>query len=144
MKNISIFRKIKLFFLYRKIVKQIESELLRGFNLKVDKATRLYTVFNIPKNLIEEPYNLRVEDWDTLIQGYIKDYTNQLSKFLNSKGLNELYDFYTIEKIDNFNYLLVYGFSLFKSDKFWVNIYRYSGITLAITLILILIKTFLH
>ena len=144
MRNISFFRKIKLFFLYKKTIKQIEEELYTQFGIRVDKATRLYTVFAIPKNLIEEPYNLSVSDWDILIQGYIKEYTNKLSKFLNSNGLNELYDFYNIEKIDNYNYLLIYGFSLFKSNKFWMNVYKYGTSLVVLALIFLLIKTFAH
>ena len=103
MKNISFIKKVRLFLLYRKTIKEIEKELQRNFNLRIDKASRLYTIFTIPSDVIEEPYNIRRADFDTLVQNFIKSYTNDLSKFLNSKGLNEMYDIYEMEKIDSYN-----------------------------------------
>ena len=144
MKNISFIKKVRLFLLYRKTIKEIEKELQRNFNLRIDKASRLYTIFTIPSDVIEEPYNIRRADFDTLVQNFIKSYTNDLSKFLNSKGLNEMYDIYEMEKIDSYNYLLVYGYSLFKSDRFMFNLYKFGAISAIIAIILIFLKTFIH
>jgi hypothetical protein len=143
MKNISFIKKVRLFLLYRKTIRQVENELKRNFNLRIDKANRLYTIFTIPMDVIEEPYNIRRADFDALVQNFIKSYTNDLSKFLNSKGLNELYDIYEMEKIDSYNYLLVYGYSLFKSDRFMMNLYKWSFFTAIFAIILILLKTFI-
>jgi hypothetical protein len=143
MKNISFIKKIRLFLLYRKTIKQIENELKRNFNLKIDKASRLYTIFTIPTEAIEEPYNIRRADFDVLVQNFIKSYTNDLSKFLNSKGLNELYGIYEMEKIDSYNYLLIYGYSLFKSDKFMMNLYKCVFFFAIFAIILIILKTFI-
>ena len=137
-------KKIRLFFFYRKTIKQIEKELEINFNLRIDKASRLYTIFSIPTNVIEEPYNIRRADFDILVQNYIKSYTNDLSKFLNGKGLNELYSIYKMEQINSYNYLLVYGYSLFKSDKFMLNFYKLSAFFAILVIILILLKTFIH
>lgn len=144
MKNISFIKKVRLFLLYRKTIKKIEKELERNFNLRIDKASRLYTIFSIPTDVIDEPYNIRRADFDALVQTLIKSYTNDLSKLLNGKGLNELYDIYKMEKIDSYNYLLVYGYSLFKSDKFMLNLYKWSTFSVVFVLILILLKTFIH
>ena len=124
MRNISFYKKVKLFLLYRKTIKEIEQPLERQFGIRIDKAFRMYTVLNIPKELIDEPYAIRKADIDTIAQSFIKDYTNKLAELLNRNGLNELYDFYDISKIDKTSYLLVYGFSLFKSDKFITNLYK--------------------
>ena len=123
MRNISLFKKISLFFTYRKAIRKIERELEREFNVRIDKAQRIYTVLNIPSELIEEPYNLRKADIDALAQNFIKEYSSQLSKFLDANGLYELYDFYDVEKVDKYSYLLIFGFSLFNSQKFLRNIY---------------------
>lgn len=144
MKNVSFIKKVRLFLLYRKTIRQIEKELERNFNLRIDKASRLYTIFTIPMDVIEEPYNIRRSDFDALVQNFIKSYTSDLSKFLNSKGLSELYDIYEMEKIDSYNYLLVYGYSLFKSDKFMLNLYKWSAFSAIFLIILILLKTFIH
>jgi hypothetical protein len=143
MRNISFYKKVKLFLLYRKTIKKIELNLERQFGIRIDKAYRMYTVLNIPQELIDEPYSIRKADIDTISQSFIKDYTNQLSVFLNKNGLNELYDFYDISKIDKTSYLLVYGFSLFKSDKFMTNLYKAIPIVSAIILILLIIKFFI-
>jgi len=143
MRNISFYKKVKLFLLYRKTIKKIELNLERQFGIRIDKAYRMYTVLNIPQELIDEPYSIRKADIDTLSQSFIKDYTNQLSVFLNKNGLNELYDFYDISKIDKTSYLLVYGFSLFKTDKFMTNLYKAIPIVSAIILILLIIKFFI-
>jgi hypothetical protein len=125
MKNISIFRKISLFFTYRKAIRKIEKELEKEFNIRIDGAYRIYTVLNVPSELIEEPYNLRKGDINTLSQNFIKEYSSQLSRFLDSNGLYELYDFYDVEKVDKYSYLLIFGFSLFNSQKVFRNIYLY-------------------
>jgi len=125
MRNISIFKKISLFFTYRKAIRKIEKQLEREFNIRIDGAYRIYTVLNVPSELIEEPYNLRKGDINTLSQNFIKEYSSQLSKFLDSSGLYELYDFYNVEKVDKYSYLLIFGFSLFNSQKVFRNIYLY-------------------
>lgn len=125
MRNISIFKKISLFFTYRKAIRKIEKQLEREFNIRIDGAYRIYTVLNVPSELIEEPYNLRKGDINTLSQNFIKEYSSQLSRFLDSNGLYELYDFYDVEKVDKYSYLLIFGFSLFNSQKVFRNIYLY-------------------
>ena len=141
--RISLYKKIKLFFLYRKTINKIEKQLETQYNLRIDNAFRLYTVLNIPEEIIEEPYNLRKQDIDNIAQSFIKDYTKQLSLFLNTNGLNELYDFYEISKIDKYNYLIIYGFSLFKSNKFIYNSYITIGVLTILSIIFILFKTFM-
>ena len=122
MKNVSFFKRISLFFTYRKTVKNLQKELEKNYNARVDYVGRIYTVLNVPPDLIEEPYNLRKSDIDLIAEKFIKDYSNQLSNYLNLNGLTELYDFYNIEKVDKYSYLLVYGYSLFNSQKFAKNI----------------------
>lgn len=122
MKNISFFKKLSLFSAYKKSIKKIEKQLQTDFNMRVDRSYRIYTVLNVPAELIEEPYNLKKSDIDILSQNFIKEYTNQLSRFLNANGLTELYDFYEVEKVEKYSYLLIFGYSLFNSQKFYRNI----------------------
>lgn len=142
--KISFIKKFKLFLTYIKIIKKFRQEITNQFNLRIDKSYRLYTVINIPKDYIEEPYTLRKSDYDTISESLIKDFTNKLSFFLNSKGLNELYDIYDITRIDNNSYLLIYGFSLFKSNKVIFNFYKFIGFFILLSTIFILFKTFIH
>jgi hypothetical protein len=140
-KNISLWKKIKLFNSYKKIVKENKVELENKFGIRIDNAFRMYTVLNIPEELIGESYSLKKSDIDSISQNFIKEYGTELADFLNKKGFNELYEYYEIKKVDRYSYLLVYGFSLFKSNKFYNNLYwmviPISAVTLLTTLFLI-------
>jgi len=122
-KKISLFKKIKLFRSFSKVLKENSSELELKFGIRIDNAKRLYTVLNIPKDLIGEEYSLKKSDIDRISENYIRQYSADLGGYLNLKGLNELYKFYKIDKVDKYSYLIVFGFSLFKSDKFYDRIY---------------------
>ena len=119
MKKLSLYKKIKLFREYKKSISDCKNELLQSFGARVDNAYRIYNVINIPVESIGEPYNLRKTDIDKIADNFIKEYSIELSSFLNKKGLNELYDFYEVSKVDKYSYLIVIGFSLFKSNKYY-------------------------
>jgi hypothetical protein len=55
MKKVSIFKKIKFYFQYRKIILKNKEEFQNSFNLRIDRVNRIYTVINIPNELFEEP-----------------------------------------------------------------------------------------
>lgn len=141
-KNISLFKKIKLFRSYKKILKEIQFELEPKFNVRIDSAKRIYTVLNVPEDLIGENFSLKKADIDKISETYIKEYTSELSKYLSSKGLLELYDVYKIDKVDKYSYLIVVGFSIFKSDKYYNNLY-YKVIPTAVVLSTILLFLFI-
>ena len=118
-KNISLLKKIKIFKEYKKIIKSIKDELESSFGVRIDKAWRMYSVVNIPIEDVGEPYNLKRSDIDKIAETSIKDFSSELGIFLDSKGLKELYDFYEVQKVDKYSYLLVFGFSLFKSNEYY-------------------------
>jgi hypothetical protein len=142
MKRISYLKRIKLFLEFRSTLKKLKFELEDNFNARVDRSSRIYTVINIPPSLIEEPYNIRKEDIDSLAKNFIQDYTKKLSVFLNSKNLFEMYDFYEIRKVDKYSYLLVFGFSLFNSTNFLLRFYTLlSLLTISLTSVIIYLLT---
>jgi len=113
------FKKIRLFSSYKKIILDNRVNLEGQFNLRIDRASRIYTVLNIPEDLYGEPYNIRKSDIDALSQTYITEYIKRLSDYLNLIGLSELYDFYEpIKKIDKYSYLIVLGFKPFNSVRY--------------------------
>jgi hypothetical protein len=138
----SIFKKIKLFNSYKKIIRKNEFELGSKFNIRIDKADRLYTVINIPEDIVGESYSLKKSDIDRISESFIKQYSNEIGNYLSSKGLNELFTFYKIDKVSKFSYLLVFGFSLFKSQGFYNQVY-YIGIPAIVLSIVALIITLL-
>lgn len=123
MKRISFYKKLKLFFFYKKVLKKQKEDLERNLNIRLDDAYRMYTVLNIPENIIGDSYILKKSDRDVIAQAYIKEYTSTLSKYLNNNGLNELYSTYDIKKVDKYSYLIVIGYSLLQSDKLYDRLY---------------------
>jgi hypothetical protein len=142
MSKISFFKKISLFVVWRRTINSKKSELLETLNTRVDGSSRLYTVINIPPSLIEEPYNLRKADIDNLAKSYITEYSKGLSNYLNSLELFELYDYYDVKKVGKYSYLIIFGFSLFKSNIFLRNLYIWIASVSLIFLILLLIIIF--
>jgi len=141
-----IFKDLRLFFSYRKAIKKNKVNLEGQFNMRIDNADRIYTVLNIPTNLVEEPYNLRKSDIDAIAQNYIRDYINELSNYLNSIGISELYDFYEpIKKVDKYSYLIVIGYKQLDSVEINKIIYRILIPTISviglITLSIFLLKS---
>jgi hypothetical protein len=121
----SILKDLRLFFSYKSSIRKNKVRLQGDFNMRIDNADRMYTVLNIPTNLVEEPYNLRKEDIDKIAQNYIRDYINELSAFLNSIGISELYDFYEpIKKVDKYSYLIIIGYKQLDSVEINKIIYR--------------------
>ena len=122
MANITFFKKLRLFSFYKKNVNKNKVKLERELNIRIDSAYRLYTVLNIPEELYGE-FTLKKSDIDKISENYIREYIFEVSKFLKQIGLNELFESYEVKKVDKYSYLLVIGFSLFKSNIFYNNLY---------------------
>jgi hypothetical protein len=143
MKRLSILKKIKLFNQFKKSQSKIKYELETNFGIRIDYARRMYTVLNIPPDLIGDAFSLRKSDIDSISEKFIKEYTTELSKYLTSNGLSELYDFYKIQKVDKYSYLLVLGFSVFKSYKYYNILYYIIYPVISISIISSLLYIFL-
>jgi hypothetical protein len=144
MRKLSFLKRMKLFRFYKKSIKENRNELERNFGVRIDRAYRIYTVLNIPEEVIGEAYLLKKSDIDRIAESYIKEFSKSLSEYLNTKGLNELYDYYTLDKVDKYSWHLVIGFSLFRSNEWYDNLYfRYIPIVSVITLIAGLLIYFL-
>ncbi len=130
-----LIKNIRLFKTFKRMINDNASDLLENFNIKIDNASRLYTVINIPNDLVGEAYSLKKSDIDRISENYIKQYSSDLSKFLNSRGLSELYSFYKTEKVGKYSYLLIFGYSQFKSDIYYKNLY-YRAIPISIILLI--------
>ena len=123
MNNVSLIKKIKLFNYYKKVLHRNKEDLKAKYYLRVDKADRMYTVLNIPEDLIGEAYSLKTSDIDRLSERYVKEYSKSLSDYLDQLGLKELHDFYKMDKVGKYSYLIVFGYSLFKSHNYYNYLY---------------------
>lgn len=119
----TILKKLNLFFSYRRAIKDSKNILRERFNIRIDGAQRLYTVINVPEELVGEAYSLKTSDINRISENYIRGFNEELATFLNTKGLSELYEIYEIKKVDKYSYLVVIGFSLFKSQRFYNSLY---------------------
>jgi hypothetical protein len=142
--KISFLKKLRIFRDFKKVLKLNRTELQEVFGARIDNAYRIYNVINIPVEEIGEPYNLRKSDIDLIAEKSVRDYSSNISKYLDTKGLQEMYDFYEIKKVDKYSYLIVIGFSLpndpFRSNKYYDNLrYRFIPVVSVISLILLLI-----
>jgi hypothetical protein len=142
MKNISLFKKIKLFKEFKQKIKNNKDELEKSFNIRIDNSYRMYTVLNIPESLIGEAYSLKKSDIDKISENFTREFTIGVAKFLDTMELKELYEIYEIRKVDKYSYLIVIGYSLFKSNKYYDRLYYRiipGGVILSIILLLILL-----
>ena len=143
MKKLSFFKKYKLFRDFKKIIKLNRNELEQRFGIRVDRAYRLYTILNIPEELIGEAFTLRKSDIDRISEPLIREYTSGLSTYLNSIGLNEIYDFYEVRKEEKLAWKIVIGYKFFRSNEWYDKLYfRVLPISLLISLIISLIVIF--
>lgn len=135
----SLFKRLSLYRLWSRTLKKNSVELEKKFGLRVDRANRIYTVINIPQEIIGDAYNLKKNDIDKISEGYIREFSIEVSKFLDLKGLKEMYDFYDVQKVDKYSYLLIFGPHknyLFDSVKFTRNLY-YITIPILVGILLI-------
>ena len=142
MNKISLFKKFKLFREFKQRIKNSKAELERSLNIRIDNSYRMYTVLNIPEELIGEAYSLKKSDIDKISENFTREFTIEVSKFLDTNGLKELYEIYEIRKVDKYSYLIVIGYSLFKSNKYYDKLYYRvipASIILSIILSLILL-----
>ena len=136
-----MFKKIRLYNSFKKIIRSNRVTLEGNFNARIDKAYRIYTVINIPEETFGEPYNIRKSDIDSISETYIREYVSKISDYLNSIGLSELYDFYEpIKKVDKYSYLIILGFKPFNSVNYnnliWLRIVPILSIFSIISLII--------
>ncbi len=120
--SLGIIKKFKLLFTYIKIILNNKSVLNESYKIRYDYIFRLYTIINIPTDLIPEAYDLKKSDIDKLSQSYVSDFMVNISSLLNKIGLIELYVVYDLKKVDKYSYLVVIGFKFLKLEKLFRNL----------------------
>ena len=120
MKELSFFKKLKLFRDYWILLKRSKEELTdktNGLNLRVDRVGRIYTVYNAPEDV--RSYGKDVAE------KYIKEYIGKVeNKFINL-GMVEYVGIRDMERVGELDYLIVFGFKGFDTSKFFTQIITY-------------------
>lgn len=144
MNKLSFFKKLKVYREYKRILNENLIELENRFKIRLDNANRMYTVLNIPEEVIGEAFSIKKTDIDRISDNYIRQYCSELGQYLNSKGMSELYDFYDLKKVDKYSYLIIVGFSIFRSDLIRTRIFKYVlPVSLVVFLIILSFLLFL-
>ena len=120
--SLNIIKKFRLLFTYIKIILNNKSVLNESYKIRYDYIFRLYTVINIPIDLIPDAYDLKKSDIDKLSQSYVSDFMVNISSLLYKIGLIELYVVYDLKKVDKYSYLVVIGFKFLRLEKIFRNI----------------------
>lgn len=115
-RNVSIVKKQSVYGEYKKILSSNTTELENKYGIRIDDANRMYTVLNIPEEIVGEAYSMKKSDIDRIADNYIRKYCGDLGSYLNGIGMTELYDFYELKKVDKYSYLIIIGFSMFRTD----------------------------
>lgn len=105
--------KRKLYKEYKKFIKDNAYELEQKFRLRRDQVNYLYTVVNIDDKDAEAYY----AENEKISVPYIKRYIKMVDKFFYDNNMNELIALRKTERIDDFNWKVDFGFSLFDSRK---------------------------
>lgn len=121
-----LFKEIRLWYIYRKVAKANE-EFLANNNMRVDWIGRIYTVLNMPPEVVSSP--------EIAQEGWVFQQLPQMTKVLMEMGIAEA-SFPTMEKIEGSNSFLVILWPEFDRLSFWSII----GHTLLTTAIIILTK----
>jgi hypothetical protein len=139
-KRLSIWRKLNLYYQYRKTILN-KKDILQENGFRIDRVKRIYTVVNVPEQLFEGGYDLRTADINRVSKTYLTEAIRNISKTLNMLELNELYKIYDTQKVDKFSYLIIFGFSLFDTKKiadfFYFRVLPFLILSAITTLILI-------
>lgn len=134
MEKLSLFKRIKLFQEYWKLLKRNKNFLTdkrNGLNLRIDRAGRIYTVYTCPDGVKE--YGME------LGQKYIREYINSVEPKFIEIGLIEYVGLMNIEQLpgDGLDFLIVFGFKGFQSNIFLRNLILLSiGITISLSVFL--------
>ena len=106
-----MFKKIRNYFVYRKIIKQNLPTLTSRYKLKYDNIYgRLWTVYNLP----EENHETAKKYGYRYLDEQVKKYIDSLQTYFWNIGLGELISVRKIDALDSVNVLIVFR-------------YRYNG-----------------
>ena len=110
-----MFKKIKNYFVYRKIIKQNLPTLTSRYKLKYDSFYgRLWTVYNLP----EENHETAKKYGYRYLDEQVKKYIDSLQDYFWNIGLGELVSIRKIDALDTVNVLIVFRYRYHWSKVF--------------------------
>lgn len=137
-----MFKNIRLYNLYRKLVKEHEKGLLEKFNLRIDQVGRIYTVIHVPPQA--DTYGPK--DGPRITKSLLQTWLNKLDNYLVEIGIKELTAVESLTEIDEMNYLLIIKFKFINVARIltiatWTSIIL-GSLTFVATLVFLMLKLF--
>jgi hypothetical protein len=108
-----MFKKIKLYKIYKRFIRDNETFLEKNLKLRRDYTNFLYTVVNIDPETVNKYYTENEKVSKPIINEYIK----KVDTFFSKNNMSELVAIRTVKRIDDFNWKVEFGYSLFNSKK---------------------------
>lgn len=108
-----MFKKIKLYKIYKRFIRDNESFLEKNLKLRRDYTNFLYTVVNIDPETVNKYYTENEKVSKPIINEYIK----KVDAFFSKNNMSELVAIRKVKRIDDFNWKVEFGYSLFNSKK---------------------------
>lgn len=131
----NFYNKVRNYIAYRKAVTQHEAALAHPrYALRVDALCRMYTVINVPQDTVAYGPDMT--------RDLVKEYLDGAAKMFNSIGLFELVSLYTISKLNEHNYLVVFGYQYMDTKKLVLGA-LYAGVGLLVAGLLYALVLFL-
>lgn len=110
MAKLGFFKRLKLYFHYRRLIKNNQNTLSQPkYNLRTDYVNRLYTVVNLPPDV--KTYGTQ------LAQKYISDYIGEVDRLFQQIGISEYVGILDIKQETEMDYVIVFGFKFIDTAK---------------------------
>jgi len=108
-----MFKKFKLYKIYKKFIKDNEVILEQKYKLRRDYTNYLYTIVNLDPDMVNKYYGENDKVATPVINAYIKS----VDEYFSSQNMSEFIAIRKISRVDDFNRKIEFGFSLFDSKK---------------------------
>lgn len=96
-------KKIRLYLTYKRIIKKHKKTLAKkGYEIDVDYIGRMYTVVNLPQDVVDYGHDLA--------QSHIQKYIQKVDSLFFKIGLNEYVGIYDIRREGDLDYVVIFGF----------------------------------
>jgi type IV secretory pathway TrbF-like protein len=123
--------KYKLYKIYKKFIREHEQHLEQNLRLRRDYTNFLYTIVNLDPELVNKYY----AENDRVARPAINEYIKKVDDFFRKYNMQEFVAVRKVTRVDDFNWKVEFGFSLFNSKK---RAKRFFYTTLAIVVLTIL------
>ncbi len=132
----NIFKRIKFYYEYKKLVEDNIKELKEQYNIRIDNIYRLYTVIHVS----DDVRSYGSEHVEALTEEWLKKWLIMFDTLLVNIHLKEFLIREELSKIDDHNYLLVMRYKYLNLEKIYYTLYLLGIIAFITIIVTIIIK----